>query len=411
MSPRSTHVVAAAAAVTAFAVIDDATLHREPGSSIGDYATGALVILGAIGLSAVFFRRLRTGAQAALAILLGTLAIAFGAPHLVEVQRGPGSAWDAVIGVLCVVAGVAAIAVAAVALWTSRKREGRWPWRVVRRGLIAVGALLAAFFLVVPMVFGVVLTHRPRLDVTPPDLGARYDDVALPTSDGLDLAGWYLPPKNGAVVITFPRRTGAADHARMLARHGYGVLLVDGRGYDRSEGRSNVFGWGQTKDLDAAVDFLSSRPEVERIGGLGLSVGGEQLLEAAASDERLDAVVADGAGFRTAHEARLAYGTSPGVLQLAITLGIVRVLSPESYPEPLDRLVQKISPRAVMFIEAEHGMGGEENNTRYHELAGQPKVYWKVPDTNHTQGLHTHPDEYERRVIAFLDRYLLGDTS
>ena len=39
----------------------------------------------------------------------------------------------------------------------------------------------------------------------------------------------------------------------MLRRHGYGVLLVDMRGYDGSDGSPNVFGWGATADIDAAV--------------------------------------------------------------------------------------------------------------------------------------------------------------
>ena len=90
----------------------------------------------------------------------------------------------------------------------------------------------------------------------------------------------------------------------MLARHGYGVLLVDMRGYDGSEGDPNAFGWGATNDIDAAVAWLRRRADVDpgRIGGIGFSVGGEQMLEAAAGNARLRAVVSEGAGERSVRE-------------------------------------------------------------------------------------------------------------
>ena len=75
-------------------------------------------------------------------------------------------------------------------------------------------------------------------------LGVAYEDVSFTTSDGLTLQGWYVPSRNGAAVISFPGRKGPQQPARMLARHGYGVLLFDRRGEGRSDGEPNAFGWG-----------------------------------------------------------------------------------------------------------------------------------------------------------------------
>ena len=47
-------------------------------------------------------------------------------------------------------------------------------------------------------------------------------------------------------------RTGAVSHAKLLARHGYGVLLYDARGRGRSEGTQNSFGWGWGHDVAGA---------------------------------------------------------------------------------------------------------------------------------------------------------------
>ena len=119
-------------------------------------------------------------------------------------------------------------------------------------------------------------------------LGVPYEDVTFETSDGLELEGWYVPSRNGAAVISFPGRSGPQKQARMLARHGYGVLLFDRRGEGRSDGEPNSWGWGGDRDIDAAVAYLQARPDVDpsRIGGIGLSVGGEMMLEAAARGAR-----------------------------------------------------------------------------------------------------------------------------
>ena len=116
------------------------------------------------------------------------------------------------------------------------------------------------------------------------DLGAPYEDVEFTTSDGLRLKGWYIPSRNGAAVISFPGRASSQKRAKLLARHGYGVLLFDRRGEGESDGDPNLFGWQGERDVHAAVAFLEGRPDVdpERIGGIGLSVGGEMMIEAAA---------------------------------------------------------------------------------------------------------------------------------
>ena len=51
--------------------------------------------------------------------------------------------------------------------------------------------------------------------------------------------------------------------------------------------------------MHAAVDYLRSRADVDpdRIGGIGLSVGGEMMIGAAAESDGLAAIVSEGRGF------------------------------------------------------------------------------------------------------------------
>ena len=95
--------------------------------------------------------------------------------------------------------------------------------------------------------------------------------------------------RNGAAVIVFPGSAGRAAQARVLVRHGYGVLMLDMRGYANSDGDPNMFGWSGTKDVDAGVAFLARRADVRdgRIGGLGFSVGGEVMIGGRGGEPRV----------------------------------------------------------------------------------------------------------------------------
>src|SRR5262249_57877238 len=117
------------------------------------------------------------------------------------------------------------------------------------------------------------------------DLGVPYEDVEFRTSDGLLLEGWYVRSRNGAAVISFPGRSGTQARAKLLARHGYGVLLFDRRGEGMSQGDPNAFGWHGARDVDAAIAYLRHRPDVDsqRIGGIRLSGGRRGLVEAPAA--------------------------------------------------------------------------------------------------------------------------------
>ena len=99
-------------------------------------------------------------------------------------------------------------------------------------------------------------THRPEEAVSPVDLGRPALAVTIRTADRLDLDGRYIPSRNGAAVIVFPGSGSRVPQARALVRHGYGVLMLDMRGYAGSDGDPNMFGWGAAKDIDAGVAFL-----------------------------------------------------------------------------------------------------------------------------------------------------------
>jgi pimeloyl-ACP methyl ester carboxylesterase len=388
-------------------VLVDSFLALESGAKPSDHVLAAVVPSAVTAVAILTYRRLRAGARATVALVFGVLALVGASVALVDAVAGGLGADEWTGFLLLLLAGLVLCVMSIRLLWRSRKPGGR---RYLRRAVIAVVAAVIGFEVVLPAALALVATHRPDDSVEAANLGRRYEEVTLRTTDGLSLEGWYVPSRNGAAVIVFPDRRGTKEHARMLARHGYGVLALDMRGYGESEGDPNAFGWGSARDVDAAVAFLQDRPDVDgrRIGGLGLSVGGEQLLEAAAGNAGLRAVVSEGAGERSVRETLLRGAGAILVLpQQAVLTAAVAVLSGEAPPSSLDELVRRIAPRPILLVYAGQGQGGEDLNTEYYAAAGQPKTLWEIPEASHTAGLDARPGEYEERVISFFDDALL----
>ena len=407
-----TIVARVAIGLIALHVVDDNFLQPEPGTSAADHLVSGLVPLAVLGLAAWAYPRLRAGFRAVIALTLGLFGVVAGIEGVYYATKG-GPSGDDFTGLLAIPAGLVLFGLGIVTLWRSRRTDdSRWR-RYLRRTLLFLAGIVAVYLVMFPLSFSYVVTHTARGVVPPAELGTGYEEVSFTTSDGLTLEGWYIPSKNRAAVIAFPGRKGSQRPARMLARHGYGVLLFDRRGEGESDGDPNIFGWKGERDVHAAVEYLQQRPDVDatRIGGIGLSVGGEMMIEAAAESDGLKAVVSEGAGIRSMRESLAIPGMRKrieGSLVHAVVTPAIAVFSNGMPPPSLEDLAADIAPTPVFFIYAVPGQGGEAELTEvFHEAAREPKQIWRVPGAEHTGGVEAQPAEYERRVIAFFDDALL----
>lgn len=122
-----------------------------------------------------------------------------------------------------------------------------------------------------------------------------YEDVTLTTTDNLNISGWYIPgTRPDAVILVHgihANRAYLLPQATILSEAGYHLFLIDLRGHGHSEGELMTYGYSEALDVNAAVDYLLDVPGVNQVGALGHSLGGAAVVRAAASDERIKAVV------------------------------------------------------------------------------------------------------------------------
>jgi hypothetical protein len=405
---RSQRALDLACAVFATHIVIDSYVTLRPGTSPGDHLVSGTVPVLVLAALAVFTRRLSAGGFGVTAALLG-LSVAVGAAGAPVSGLLAGRVDPTTLsGLVALGAGITLIAVGAARLWTSRRTDGsRWR-RYTRRSARAILGLVLGLMIAFPLGMGYVVSNRSSNPHADTDLGAPHVNITFDTADGLTLTGSYIPSRNGAAVIVFPGRR--SQHTRMLADAGYGVLVFEPRGQASSQGDPNLLGWSGEADLDAAIAWLRTRPDVDpdRIGGLGLSVGGELMIQTAAHNPDLRAVVADGAGSRqVADDIHMpAPDNIIGLPVSALATLSTAVFSDSLPPPPLTELIDDIAPRPILLIWTSRGIGGEFNNPLYHDHAREPKTIWEIPEASHTHGIEARPDEYRDRVVAFFEEAL-----
>ncbi len=303
---------------------------------------------------------------------------------------------------LIMVGTLAAVVLVAMVTW-----QANWPWHVYLLGSIPV------YLLASTVLTAYRLTHPPinpqYHGTTPADVDLPFETVEFPGRDRLRLSGWYVPgSKRSAVVLVHgfgSRAIHMIYHATAVAIHGHGVLLFDLRAHGNSEGDTCTKGWREPQDLLGAVDYMQSRGDVDpdKIAVLGLSLGANTALQAAALADSIRAVIAEGPGPLVLAD----HGRPDNLLRLLffpfnwLSYALLSLMNGTRPPAGILATIGQIAPRPILLIST--GRGQERRWTqRCYQAAAEPKELWEITKARHGGGYFARPDEYTARLGAFL---------
>ena len=262
------------------------------------------------------------------------------------------------------------------------------------------------------------LFARPVRNVVgnaPTSLGAQTVD--FPSRSGSRIHAWLAPgrPGAGAVLLLHGmggNRASMLTRAGFLHRAGFTILAPDFQAHGESPGKHITFGELESLDAEAALAFLRHSAPGERIGIIGISMGGAATL-VGAKPLAADALVLESVypTFRDAVSDRLRAWLGPfGFLGVAAAPTLIQLVAPRigvdpAHLRPIDAIAGVTQPLLLIA-------GTEDQYTRLNESralfarATSHKELWEVRGAGH-EDLHDYtPLEYERRVGDFLIAHL-----
>jgi pimeloyl-ACP methyl ester carboxylesterase len=275
----------------------------------------------------------------------------------------------------------------------------------------------AWLFVVAALQTGCVLARPAHANVDLPAGLVGVSEVAFPSQSGSVLRAWYAPGRAGfgAVLLLHgvgSNRTSMLSRLRFLHARGYAVLAPDFQAAGESPGEHVTFGARESLDAAASVQFLRDSAPNERLGVIGVSMGGAAALVGPRPLD-VDAMVLESVypTFRDAVSDRLRVWLGPvGLLGPAIAPLLIGVVGPEigideNSLRPIERIGSVREPVLMLTGSKDQYTPIEESLALFARIKA-PKRFWEMNGAGH-EDLHDFaPAEYEHVVGSFLAEQL-----
>jgi len=178
-----------------------------------------------------------------------------------------------------------------------------------------LGLVILVFFYVKFMEKKGIYFPYPKIEQTPQDLGLKYQDIYIKTSDGFILNGWFIPAEDSKyTIIFFHGNAGNISHRldkiSIFHKLGLNTFIFDYRGYGKSKGTPNEK--GLYIDAEAVYKYLLNELKIpqNKIILYGESLGTAIAIKLA-SEEKVKAVILEGAFSRGKDMAKRIYPFLP----------------------------------------------------------------------------------------------------
>ena len=225
------------------------------------------------------------------------------------------------------------------------------------------------------------------------------------------LTGLYRPAAHGQFIVflhgTGANRTSLLPEARLMARHGFGVLLLDLPGHGGSGGRVK---WDEPEllALRHAVDWLYAQPGAppSSVGVYGFSMGSLIALRGTLADQRIMATVLAGAFTSTGAMFDRQAGHFGALSSLARRCGAIFAGDKIWRDQTLD-LVGRLGGRPILLISGSSDVATPPDMAdALYRSAAEPKFIWLSLGAGHGEYYAARPASFENEVVSFFEAYL-----
>jgi alpha-beta hydrolase superfamily lysophospholipase len=276
--------------------------------------------------------------------------------------------------------------------------------------LVAACGILILLTIICAISVGWLLAHPVQTTIGNPPADLKAEPVTFASDSGATVHGWWCPIQNAkGAVLLLPgiraNRLSMVERARFLRSAGYSVLLIDFQATGETTGDHITFGWKESRDVLAAIDFVRQADPTAPVAIIGSSLGGVATL-LATPPLKIDALVLEEVYPTIEIATRNRVENYLGMFGRTLTPLLLNQLQwrlgvSASQLRPVDHIENVECP---VFIIS----GVNDRNTRptdthmLVERAKKPKQVWFVPNAGHVDLHRAARQEYETRVLAFL---------
>lgn len=235
------------------------------------------------------------------------------------------------------------------------------------------------------------------VDIRPEEMGVPVEEVFLDTEDGVRIHAFFLPAQQASRALLFLHgNAGNASHrlpnAVELQRLRTDVLLLDYRGYGRSEGSPTEP--GVYADARAGLEYLRSQRGIpdERIVLFGRSLGGAVAVDLA-QERNLGGVILESTFTSVADMLQAIFGQPLRSLLGPVVRGRF---------DSLAKIPRVLSP-LLFFHGDQDNIVSYKLGRRLFEAAPEPKAFETIAGAGHNDTTWVGGRPYFQRIGRFLD--------
>lgn len=264
---------------------------------------------------------------------------------------------------------------------------------------------------------GCVMARPARSIVADPPVALGATTVTFASRSGSVIRAWFSPGRKGGGAVLLLHGMGGnratmLDRANFLHRSGFTVLAPDFQAHGESPGKHITFGQLESFDAEAALAFLRQVVPGERVGVIGVSMGGAATL-VGSSPLGVDALVLESVypTFDDAVADRFHVWLGPlGFLGSAVAPTLIQLVAPRIGVDP-ERLrpidaISSVGEPLLLIAGTEDRYTHIEEARALFARARSSKQMWEVQGAGHEDIHEFSPLEYERRVGGFLIAHL-----
>ncbi len=286
-------------------------------------------------------------------------------------------------------------------------------------GLFISGAIIIGYKVTNPSI--------KTIDKYPSDYGLEYEDLSFYNiKDNLTLRGWWIPTKHTSLLqneraVIFAHGYGfnrtkmpfdSLELAKRLNKEGYHVLMFDFRNSGLSDKGTTTLGSNERLDLLSAIQYTSKQKNIKDIALMGWSMGAATSILVGLESEEVKAVIADSpfSDLDSYTKESFQYWTG---LPSVFAKGFIKVnqlvfpefkvhevkpiLAAQEYPLGKGLfLIHSKNDGAISYVQSQ----------KIHEKSVN-SFLWISPKGGHIRSYNHFKEEYEERVLQFLENHFL----